>query len=95
MKFTAVRADYFDEVDLSRYNVIILPDGSANGYQRYLGEAGTGKLINWIRSGGVAIGLKEGARYFTLGENTLLHNQSGRRNRYVPATRCDRRRSRR
>jgi Zinc carboxypeptidase len=70
LKFTAVRFDYFDEVDLSRYNVIILPDGSASGYRKYLGESGSEKLLSWIRNGGVAIGLKEGARYFTLGEDS-------------------------
>ena len=70
LKFTAVRCDYFDEVDLSRYNVIILPDGSAPGYQRYLGASGKDRLLNWVQNGGVVIGLKEGARYFTLGEDS-------------------------
>ena len=70
LKFTAVRCDYFDEVDLSRYNVIILPDGSASGYRKYLGDSGSEKLLAWIRNGGTAIGLKEGARYFTLGEES-------------------------
>ena len=72
LKFTAVRVDYFDEVDLSRYNVIILPDGSAAGYQRCLGDSGSEKLLQWIQNGGVAIGIKEGARYFTLGEDSLV-----------------------
>ncbi len=70
LKFTAVRCDYFEEVDLSRYNVIILPDGSAPGYQKYLGESGKDKLLNWVRNGGVVIGLKDGARYFTLVEGS-------------------------
>ncbi|MFH1966113.1 MAG: hypothetical protein ABIJ42_11335, partial [Acidobacteriota bacterium] len=69
LKFTAIRAEYFSEVDLSRYNVMILPDGSAAGYRRILGESGGEKLIQWVRNGGVAIGLKEGARYFTLGKD--------------------------
>ena len=55
-------------MDLSRYNVIIHPDGSAAGYQRILGESGNEKLIQWVRIGGVVIGLKEGARYLTLGK---------------------------
>lgn len=70
LKFTAVRCDYFEDVDLSRYNVIILPDGSAPGYQRYLGESGKDRLLSWVQNGGVVIGLKEGARYFTLGEDS-------------------------
>jgi len=70
LKFTAVRFDYFDEVDLSRYNVIIIPDGSAAGYRKYLGESGSARLLAWIRNGGVAIGLKEGARFLTLGDDS-------------------------
>lgn len=65
LKFTAVRAEYFSDVDLSRYNVIILPDGSASGYRRLLGDSGTARLIDWIRRGGAAIGIKGAALYLS------------------------------
>jgi len=69
LKFTAIRTGSFNRVDLSRYNVIILPDGSAAGYVNILGEDGRKKLLQWVRNGGVAIGIKAGARYFTLGDD--------------------------
>jgi len=72
LKFTAVRAEYFNEIDLAEYNVIVLPDGSADGYRQILGESGNQKLLQWVEDGGVAIGLKEGARYFTLLEEDSI-----------------------
>lgn len=65
LEFTAVRAEYFSSVDLSRYNVIIFPDGSASGYQRYLGKEGVSKLKVWIQNGGTFIGIKGGAAFTT------------------------------
>jgi hypothetical protein len=65
LDFTAVRAEYFTSVDLARYNVIIFPDGSASGYQRYLGKSGVTKLKDWIQRGGTFIGIKGGAAFTT------------------------------
>jgi hypothetical protein len=64
-EFTAVRAEYFSSVDFARYNVIIFPDGSAAGYQRYLGKEGVSKLKDWIQNGGTFIGIKGGAAFTT------------------------------
>jgi len=66
--FTAVRADYFDEVDLYQYSVVVLPDGSPAGYRRLLGPKGIDRLQEWIRNGGTLIGLKGGAEFATLPE---------------------------
>jgi len=44
--------------DLSRFDVLILPDGS---YGRALGEAGLANLKGWVQRGGVLIGLARGA----------------------------------
>ena len=65
LEFTAVRAEYFSSVDLARYNVIIFPEGSAAGYQRYLGKEGVSKLKDWIQNGGTFIGIKGGAAFTT------------------------------
>jgi hypothetical protein len=65
LDFTAVRAEYFASVDLSRYNIIIFPDGSASGYQRYLGKQGVSNLKDWIQKGGTFIGIKGGAAFTT------------------------------
>lgn len=61
LEFSAVRAEHFAAADLSRYNVIIFPDGSASGYQTTLGETGVENLKAWVRSGGTFIGIKGGA----------------------------------
>lgn len=61
--FTALRLEYFQRVDLSRYNVIVLPPGSAAGYKRAFGEAGIKKLRTWIQNGGVFVGVKDGAAF--------------------------------
>ena len=65
LDFTDVRTEYFSEVDLSKYNVIIFPDGSAEGYQKMLGEEGLSNLKTWIESGGTFIGVKGGADFAT------------------------------
>jgi len=48
-------------IDLSRYNVIVLPDGG--GYSDNLGKAGISKLQSWVRSGGTVVAIK-GASVF-------------------------------
>ncbi len=68
LQFTAVRADYFDEVELAGYNVIILPDGSADGYRQRLGDEGIRRLGAWVRDGGVLLGIKGGAEFTTLAD---------------------------
>jgi hypothetical protein len=69
--FSAVRADQLEDADLSRFNVVILPHGSASGYERVLGEKGIEKLRGWIERGGtlVAIG---GAAAFAAKESVDL-----------------------
>jgi hypothetical protein len=63
LEFTAVRAEYFSSADLSRYNVIIFPDGSAAGYESYLGKDGVSRLKQWIQDGGTFVGIKGGAAF--------------------------------
>ena len=43
--------------DLGSFNVLFLPDGSGGAMQRQLGERGVSKLKDWVRSGGVLIGV--------------------------------------
>lgn len=61
--FTAIRADYFEAVELDRYNVLVLPDGSPRGYARLLGKEGRERLRDWIERGGVIVALKGGAEF--------------------------------
>jgi hypothetical protein len=48
--------DAFRGADLSRYNVIILPDGG--GYSDSLGKRGIENLQNWIRNGGTVVAIR-------------------------------------
>jgi Zinc carboxypeptidase len=51
---TAIRADQLRSADLSRYNVLILPDTSS-GYTQQLGDGAS--LREWVQRGGVLVGL--------------------------------------
>ncbi len=61
--FTAIRADYFEEVELERYNVLVLPDGSPDGYRKLLGKEGQERLQQWVKAGGIVVAVKGGAEY--------------------------------
>ncbi|MCZ6818496.1 MAG: M14 family zinc carboxypeptidase [Calditrichaeota bacterium] len=63
--FTAIRLDYFQRVDLRKYDVLVFPPGSASGYQRGLGESGIKKIKEWVQSGGVFVGVGGGAVFAT------------------------------
>ncbi|MDJ0838293.1 MAG: M14 family zinc carboxypeptidase [Acidobacteriota bacterium] len=62
LEFTAIRADYLANIDLSRYNVIVFPD-SWGGYNGALGERGVEKLGDWVKAGGTFVGIKGGAAF--------------------------------
>jgi len=51
-----IALDAFRGVDLSRYNVLILPDGFA--YADRLGKQGITKLQTWVRGGGTVVAIK-------------------------------------
>jgi hypothetical protein len=55
---TPVRVSSFAMADLSKFQVIILPDGPGEGYTSALGVAGARRLRDWVAAGGrlVAIG---------------------------------------
>jgi hypothetical protein len=48
--------DSLRNADLSKYNVLILPDGT--GYSDHIGKAGIAKLQSWLRSGGTIVAIK-------------------------------------
>lgn len=61
---TAIRASQLINSDLSRYQVLILPQsGFHQGYADVLGEKGTANLKDWVTKGGVLIGLGNANRY--------------------------------
>ncbi|MFK7830344.1 MAG: M14 family metallopeptidase [Congregibacter sp.] len=56
---TPVRIAQLREADLSRYQVLILPDRSSPGYMQALGEEAVARLGDWVSRGGVLIGLAQ------------------------------------
>ena len=48
--------DSLRNADLSKYNVLILPDGT--GYSDHLGKSGIAKLQSWVRNGGTIVAIK-------------------------------------
>lgn len=66
--FTAIRTRDLANVVLSKYNVLILPDGG--DYKSVLDSTQVERLKRWVQDGGILIGLENGARY-------LLKSRSG------------------
>jgi len=61
--FTGIRATELGGVNLSKFDVIILPD--AGIYQTVLDSSTVDKLKRWAQSGGVLIGIEGGAQFLT------------------------------
>jgi hypothetical protein len=60
---TAIRTARIAKADLSKFEVLILPEAYGNGYGAVLGEAGTENLRDWVSKGGVLIALGSANRY--------------------------------
>jgi hypothetical protein len=63
LPFTPLRTENLGQVDLSNYNVLILPadSGDGRGYSRALDKGLTAKISEWVRNGGVLIAIRGGA----------------------------------
>ncbi|MGY3792945.1 M14 family metallopeptidase [Aquimarina sp. 433] len=70
---TSIDTDYFKRVDLSKYDVLILPNGYYGGY---LDESALNKLKSWIRSGGKVIAIANAVSAFANKDGfDLKHNK--------------------
>jgi hypothetical protein len=63
--FTPIPVDRLRSADLSKYDVLIFPDGSDAAYQEILGSGGISRVRQWIEAGGVFIGIRGGAAFAT------------------------------
>jgi hypothetical protein len=54
---TPIRTRLLASADLSRFQTIILPDGSAGDYNTILGANGLRRLRDWVNAGGSLIGI--------------------------------------
>jgi zinc carboxypeptidase len=57
LRFTPLSINTLKSVDLSKFNVIVIPDGSSSAYQGALGKPGMEKLKGWVQGGGVLVGI--------------------------------------
>jgi hypothetical protein len=70
---TAIRVSQLKNADLSRYQVLILPEtGWSGSYADALGKKGTDNLKDWVSKGGVLIGIGSANRYLADPEVDLL-----------------------
>jgi hypothetical protein len=67
---TAIRTSRIASSDLSRYHVLILPEG--DDYASVLGEGGIANLKDWVSKGGVLIGIGNANRFLTSPDVDLL-----------------------
>jgi len=63
IKFTPVRAENLRGLDLADYNVLIFPPdfGQGRGWGRFVDRGVASRIAEWIRGGGLVIGLEGGA----------------------------------
>lgn len=74
--FTPLRTEQLHNLDLSRYNVLILPsDGSGQGYRTTLDSNTVESIRQWVQRGGVLITIG-GASQFATKENSGLTSVS-------------------
>ena len=67
--FTGMRTTELADADLSKFDVIILPD--ASNYQSVFDSARVEKLKKWIQGGGVLIGIEGGAQFLTKSRSAI------------------------
>ncbi|MBC9798619.1 M14 family metallopeptidase, partial [Sinomicrobium weinanense] len=58
---TVLDTDYFEEIKLSSYDILIIPDGN---YPEYLDEEKITLIKNWVKNGGKLIALGKALRSF-------------------------------
>jgi len=70
---TVLHTSDLGSADLSKFNVLVLPDASpwGGGYSQTLGERGVDRIKDWVRSGGTLISLA-GASQWLSGEKVGL-----------------------
>lgn len=71
--------------DLSRYNVLILPDDSSErfGYTPLLGVKGISRLKAWVQEGGTLLAIGGASKWLTEGEVKLLETTTEKRPRKI------------
>jgi hypothetical protein len=77
---TALRVASLGRVDLSHYDVLIIPDSWDPGrYAAMLGDRGAKELGSWVRGGGVLVAVGNGAAWLTEEKVGLLDSKLEKR----------------
>ncbi len=61
---TLLHANQLSGADLSKYNVLVLPD-ARGGYSSAISESGVGRIKDWLRSGGTLVTYANGALWLS------------------------------
>ena len=69
---TAIRGPLLGTADLSRFQALILPEASGEGYSQAFGANGTRRLKDWVAAGGTLIGLGGAVSYLADPKVNLL-----------------------
>lgn len=69
---SAIRMAQLGEADLSRYQVLILPDRYSPGYLETLGEEAVARLADWVNRGGVLISLAKATQLLADPSSNML-----------------------
>jgi hypothetical protein len=77
LRVTLLRTRRLARADLSKYNVLILPDGITRfgPYSDALGEAGAQRVKEWVRAGGTLLTFSDATRWLTEEKVGLLSTQ--------------------
>lgn len=62
---TLLHASRLGGSDLSKYNVLILPDSFGGGYAQRVGEGGARRIRDWVQNGGTLITFGAATRWLT------------------------------
>ena len=84
---TAIHTVELASADLSRCNVIVLPDAGSTmgGYSGLLRETGLEQLKNWVRAGGTLVTFGEASRWLTDEKVSLLATETEKKDKAAEA----------
>ncbi len=72
---TVIRTQQLATADLTKFQVIILPDSQGDTYAAALGANGSRRLKDWVQAGGTLIGIGGALQFMTDPKNSLLSIQ--------------------